>query len=105
MIQWNKTSKREDTQTAKRKVWKSKCGHYKIEQSAITYGAYNDKRGNFLGYPPYYRAMVLRDWGWTIFSIHRKRSAAQKQLEHLHEHGVGIPTKKRKRKVNTSDID
>jgi len=105
MIEWKKRCRRQDTQLADRRVWTSKCGHYKIEESAIRYGAREDKRGNFLGYPPYYRAMVAQDWGWEILSTHRKRTAAQKQLEYYHEHGCRIPKKKRRKKVKASEHD
>lgn len=99
MIQWNKTPKREDTACAKRRVWRTKCGHYKVEESQITYGQGTDKNGVELGYPTVFRAMVLTDKGyWKILSDDfRKRSTAMEALEHYAEHGC-LPDKKKRRK-------
>jgi hypothetical protein len=98
MLEWNKRCKRNDTELAERRTWKTKCGHYKVEESNIKYGRKHDKHGNYLGYPIVYRAMVLKDWGWDILSVHRKRSAAVKQLEYYSENGKPIPKKKKRRK-------
>lgn len=93
MIEWYKTAKRDNTQLADRRVWRSKCGHYKVEESTIRYGNRTDRNGNHLGYPTYYRAMVLKDFGWDIISDHRTRSAAVSQCEYFHEHGHRKPPK------------
>jgi hypothetical protein len=77
MIDWKKRCKRQDTILSKRRVWESKCGIYKVEESDIQYG----KRESSI--PIYYRAMVKRDWGWEIISFHRKRKPATKALEKL----------------------
>jgi len=98
MIEWYKTSKREDTQLADRRVWRSKCGHYRVEESTIRYGNRTDRHGNHLGYPTFYRAMVLKDFGWDILSYHRKRGPAVASCEYFHEHGHPKPPKTKKRK-------
>ena len=98
MIDWLKRCRRLDSALADRRIWTSRCGHYKVEESDIRYGRSYDKRGNFLGYPPYYRAMTLKDDVWFIISAHRKQSTAVRQLEYYHEHGKPIPKKKKKRK-------
>lgn len=97
-MEWKKKCKRITAPLANRKVWTSACGHYKVEECTITYGD-RTERGVFLGYPTYYRAMVLKDWGWHIISTHRKRTAAKVQLEHYHEHGTVVPKKKKKRRA------
>jgi len=98
MIDWHKRMRREDSATAERKVWRSRCGHYRVEEVNIRYGRGKDKSGNLLGYPIYYRAMIKDPLGWDIVSEHRKRTAAIKQLEHYAEHGTIIPKKKKKRR-------
>ena len=98
MIEWMKRCRRCESALADRRVWSSRCGHYKVEESDIKYGRKHDKRGNFLGYPTFYRAMVLKDSIWYILSAHRKRSAAVRQLEYYHEHGKPTPKKKKRRK-------
>ena len=97
-IEWYKTSKREDTQLADRRVWRSKCGHYRVEESTIRYGNCTDRHGNHKGYPTFYRAMFHHEWGWEILSYHRLRSAAVKAMEYFHDHGHKIPKKKKRKK-------
>lgn len=91
MLEWYKRCKRDETQMAERRTWRTKCGHYQVVESNIKYGRKHDRHGNFLGYPIVYLAMVLKDTGWEIISRHRKRGAAVKQLEHYHETGRPLP--------------
>ena len=104
MIEWNKTSKREDTDIAKRRVWRSKCGHYKVEESQINYGNGKDRHGVETGYATCYRAMVRNDWGWKILSDEfRKRTTAMLALDHYLAHGHMPEKKKRIKKVRHAD--
>ena len=94
MIEWNKRAKRDETQVAERRTWKSKCGHYKVVETNIKYGRVTDRRGNYQGYPVYYLAMRLNDPEismWDIISDHRTRKAAVLQCEYFHEHGRRKP--------------
>lgn len=95
MIDWMKRCKKDETEMAYRRTWRSRCGRYKVEESDIKYGKGEDRYGNPLGYPIYYRAMAFIGNAWAILSIHRKRSAAIKQCEHLEEKGCLIPKKKK----------
>lgn len=97
MIDWFKTAKRENTQVSDRRVWRSRCDHYRVEESNIRYGG-------DLGYPTIYRSMVLKDFGWDVISYHRKRKTAIEACEYFHEHGHPKPpkTKKRRRKKRAS---
>lgn len=98
MIEWFKRAKRCDTTIAERRVWRSRCDCYRIDESNIKYGRDYDKQGNYLGYPIVYRAMVKRDETWSILSTHRKRSAAVKQLEYFDEFGKVVPKKRKRRR-------
>lgn len=98
MIDWFKRMRRDDTETAERKVWRSRCGRYKVEEVNIRYGRENDNRGVYLGYPIFFRAMIKRPLGWYVVSTHRKRSAATKVLEYIEEHGKRPKKKKKRRK-------
>jgi hypothetical protein len=91
MIEWNKRARRDETQMAERRTWNSKCGHYKVEECNIKFGRSYDRRGNYLGYPIFYRAMALLDGVWRILSAHRKRGTAIKQCEYWHEKGCLMP--------------
>lgn len=91
MIEWNKRAKRDETQMAERRTWKSKCGHYKVEESNIKYGRSTDRHGNYKGYPIFYRAMASVDGVWMILSAHRKRTTAVAQCEYWHEKGHLMP--------------
>lgn len=93
MLEWNKRCRRDESQMAERRIWKTKCGHYQIVESNIKYGRKYDKRGNFLGYPIVYLALALREWGWVIVSRHRKRISAQRQLDYYHTNGRPMPKK------------
>lgn len=114
-LDWNKTPRHENTQLAKRRVWKTKCGHFRVEEHTILYGVGKDKSGNETGMPTYYLAMMRHDWGWQIISEHRKRATAIKALEYLHENGHKMPPKsdpikaaKRKRiakKAKSEELD
>jgi hypothetical protein len=65
---------------------------YKVEESELKYGKGFDKRGERLGYPTIYRAMVQRPgYGWSILSEHRKASAAKSAIEYFAEHGKPKP--------------
>lgn len=106
MIDWNKRARRENTQLADRRTWRSRCGHYKVEEHTIRFGNKTDKRGNFLGYPTYYLAMRLVDpehETWDIITRHHRRSSAVAQCEYFHEHGHQKPpntkANKHKRKM------
>jgi hypothetical protein len=97
-IEWIKTPRHEDNFLAKRRVWRSRCGHYKVEESNILYGNGKDRHGNETGYPTCYRAMVHKQYGWEIVSDeYRKRSTAMQALDHFAEHGF-LPEKKKRRK-------
>ena len=98
MIEWFKRCKRDDSQMAERRIWSSRCGHYKVVESNIRYGRKFDNHGNYLGYPITSMAMVLMEWGWNIISHHRKQSAAVKALEYFHDKGHAKPKPKTKRK-------
>ncbi len=98
MIDWHKRMRREDSAIADRKVWRSRCGKYRVEEVDIRYGRGTNKAGVPLGYPIYFRAMIKCPLGWNIVSEHRKRTAAFKQLEYHNEHSTLIPKKKKKRK-------
>lgn len=97
MIDWYKRMRREDTEVSERKVWRSRCGRYRIEEVNIRYGRGKDKKGVALGYPTFFRTMVKRPLGWYVVSAHRKRAAAFKVLEYHAEHGT-MPKKKKKKK-------
>jgi len=99
MIDWYKRMKREDSAIADRKVWRSRCGRYRVEEVDIRYGRGTNRAGVLLGYPIYFRAMIKRPLGWDIVSEHRKRAAAFKQLEYHNEHSTLIPKKKKKKKL------
>lgn len=99
MIEWFQRWRRSDTQLAERRVLKSRCGHYKVEESNIKYGRVTDSKGNYLGYPVIYRAMVLLEWGWWILGYHKKSHPAQKAIEYFAEHGHPMPKKKKRKKV------
>jgi len=99
MIEWYKNAKREDTQIADRRVWKSKCGHYKVEEHIIRYGQGQDKAGNSTGIPTYYLAMFLSPAGWQILSEHRTRTGAVKQCEYFSEHGHKMPPRTKTEKA------
>lgn len=86
-MEWNKRAKREDNVTSERRTWRSKCGHYKVEESNIKYGRKTDSRGNFQGYPIRYRAMREHEGMWCIISNHRKKSTAMAQCEYFYTHG------------------
>lgn len=114
MIDWLKRWKREDTRYAERRTLYSRCKTYKVEETDLKYGREIDKRGERLGYPVLYRALLKRPgYGWTILSEHRKARAAQGALEYFAEHGHAKPkqtkaskAKKRqkaKRKANKND--
>lgn len=90
-LDWLKRCKRDESMVAERRTWKTRCGHYQVVESNIKYGRSYDAQGNYLGYPPSYRAMVCRDSSWYTLSTHRTRKAAVKQLEYYHEHGVAMP--------------
>jgi hypothetical protein len=98
MTEWFKRAQRCDNALSERRVWRSRCGRYKVEESNIRYGRETDKQGNYLGYPIIYRAMVKNGDTWSILSTHRKRSAATKQLEYFHENGTTIPKKRKRRR-------
>jgi hypothetical protein len=95
MIEWMKRCKRADTPLSERRIWRSRCGLYQVLESNIRYGRSYDKRGNFLGYPIYYLAMVKRDGHWHVLSEHRKRGPATKALEYYADNGR-LPPKKTK---------
>jgi hypothetical protein len=97
MIDWFKRMRREDTETSERKVWRSRCGRYRIEEVNIRYGRGKDKNGATLGYPVFFRAMIKRRLGWYVVSAHRKRMIAFKVLEYHAENGK-LPKKKKRRK-------
>jgi len=106
MIEWLKTSKHEDTDLAKRRTWRSKCGHYKVEESQINYGNGKDRHGNETGYPTCYRAMYRQEWGWQILSDEfRKRATAVSALEHHKAHGHLPEKKKRRKRVKAVEND
>jgi hypothetical protein len=96
MIDWFKRMRREDTETAERKVWRSRCGRYRIEEVNIRYGRSTDGKGVYLGYPIFFRAMIKRPLGWYVVSAHRKRAAAFNRLEYYDARGH-FPRKKGKR--------
>jgi len=92
MIDWLKRWKREDTKYADRRSLYSRCKIYKVEESELRYGRGFDKRGERLGYPITYRAMVKREnYGWYILSEHRRQSAAISALEYFAETGKQKP--------------
>jgi len=91
MIDWNKRAKRDETVVADRRIWKSRCGHYMVQECDIKYGRTYARDGSFNGYPVFYRAMVETDGVWRILSEHRKRGAAVAQCEHWHEKGCLMP--------------
>ena len=95
-IEWFKTYRREDTQLADRKVWRSKCGHYRVESCLIRYGQGQDRKGNETGYPLFFRAMQRTPEGWIIISNHKKLSTAQTALQNRLN---GVIKRKRKKKV------
>jgi hypothetical protein len=97
MIDWFKRMRRDDTDVAERKVWRSRCGRYRIEEVNIRYGRGKDKSGATLGYPTFFRAMIKRPLGWYVVSAHRKRTAATKVLEYHADNGT-LPKKKKKRR-------
>lgn len=101
MIEWGKRGRRCDTEHAERRVWKSKCGRYRVLETNIRYGRKHDSQGNYLGYPIIYSAMVHKELGWYTISTHRKRGPAIKQLEYYDQHGKPQPKKsgKSRRKV------
>ena len=98
MIDWYKRMKREDSVIADRKVWRSRCGRYRVVEVDIRYGRGTNRAGVPLGYPIYFQAMIKCPLGWDIVSEHRKRTAAFKQLEYHNEHSTLIPKKKKRRK-------
>jgi hypothetical protein len=98
-MDWLKRCKRDETKAAERRTWKTRCGHYKIEEVNIKYGRSYDSRGQYLGYPIFYRAMVMDDGTWSTVSEHRTRKAALAQLEYHYKNGR---TKPRNTKANKS---
>lgn len=104
MIEWNKHHTREDTKVSLRRVWKSKCGLYRVEYSECQYGNSRDRHGNSQGYPPFYRIVHHARTGWTILGEDfRKRTTAMQAAEHHAEHGYLPIKKKRRKKVPHAD--
>jgi hypothetical protein len=87
MLEWMQRAKRVDTIAAERRQWRTRCGRYMVEESAIKYGRKRDSDGVYLGYPVIYRALIKRAEMWDILSEHRKRAAATAQCEHHAETG------------------
>jgi len=95
MIEWNKRAKKMDTVCSNRRVWFTRCGRYRVDESIIPYGNRKDHNGNYMGYPPIYRALIKRETGWDILSEHRKRKTAVAAVEYYDENGC-LPPKKTK---------
>lgn len=68
-LQFANRGRRLDTLAARRTVWPTKCGQYRIEKSEIA------------GMPTVWRACVQIGAGWTMLSRHRSRAAAVKACE------------------------
>lgn len=104
MIGWLKRWKTDNNYIAERRVLDSKCRRYKVVESNIRYGRGVDQRGERLGYPITYRAMILRRvGGWVILSEHRNASAAKSALEYFDEHGKVKPKRVAKAKKRQQD--
>jgi hypothetical protein len=105
MIEWRTNARREDTQVSKRRTWNSLCGHYKVEESQITYGEGKDRKGVDTGYPRVFRAMQRNDWGWLILSYHRKKKTAQDACQARADGRIIEKKKRTKRVLHEEDFD
>lgn len=67
MIAFPKSPRIDYTTVARRRVWVSKCGRYRIEHHQY----------DLVGMAPVWFVLVTdRGWGWRILSRHRLKSAA-----------------------------
>lgn len=99
MIEWFKNAKREDTVMSERRVWRSRCGHYRVEECNIKFGRTYDRHGGYNGYPVFYRAMTCVEGIWKILSEHKTRTGAVKQCEYFSEHGHKMPARTKTEKA------
>lgn len=88
MIEWKKKAKKQNLETADRRVWESRCGEYKIEEHKST-----------VGLPTRYLALAKQEWGWAIISYHRKRATATQALDKYVKKEIKQKKTSKKRKI------
>lgn len=92
MIEWNKRCRRSENDVAEHRTWYSKCKLFRVVETNIKLGRYDDEHGNFLGYPVYYTASrLLHGDDWKFISEHRRLNAAKKQCEYFAQYGCPKP--------------
>ena len=77
MLDWKKRCRKDQTMSADRKIWETRCGKYRLIFSHIRYGE------GIL--PDVWYALELDNGYWEIISKHRKKNTAQKACEKKHK--------------------
>ena len=67
-------AKRDETVTARRRIWRSLCGRFRVVEAVSLYGL-----------PTVYRAEQLDEFGWNVISRHCKKERAVEALKKLAE--------------------